>query len=87
MTRFRALWESIRATYWVVPSIMAVSAIALAFGMIQLDEIVATEVLNTLSWVYAGGAEGARGASSPRHSSLPGICAEGERIRPGDRRQ
>jgi uncharacterized membrane protein len=60
MTRLFALWESMRATYWVVPSLMAALAFVLALGMVQLDRVVPATILDQLSWVYTGGPEGAR---------------------------
>ena len=65
MTRLRAFWESMRATYWVVPALMAILAVALAIGMIQLDETVTAGLLDRLSWVYAGGPEGAAPSCRP----------------------
>ena len=36
--RLRAWWEYLRGTYWAVPSAMAMAAVVLSVGMIQLDE-------------------------------------------------
>ena len=38
MMRLRAWWEYLRGTYWAVPSAMAMAAVVLSDGMIQLDE-------------------------------------------------
>jgi len=64
MIRLRTLWESIRATYWAVPSLMALAAVGLSAGMIQLDEAVTARWLDATSWVYTGGPEGARAVLS-----------------------
>ena len=58
MMRLRAWWEYLRGTYWAVPSAMAMAAVVLSFGMIQLDEAVTAALLDRLSWVYTGGPEG-----------------------------
>ncbi|MEO8520443.1 MAG: DUF2254 domain-containing protein [Acidobacteriota bacterium] len=70
MTRLRALWESMRATYWVVPSAMAFGAILLSVAMIQLDQAAAATLLDRWSWVYTGGPEGARAVLSTIAASM-----------------
>lgn len=70
MTRLRALWDYLRGTYWAVPSAMAVAAVGLSAGMIQLDEAVTPRLLDRLSWVYTGGPEGARAVLSTVAASM-----------------
>jgi uncharacterized membrane protein len=74
MTRLRAFWESMRATYWVVPSIMAVGACGLSFAMTQLDQAATADLLDRWSWVYTGGPEGARGVLSTIAASMIGVA-------------
>jgi uncharacterized membrane protein len=59
MLRLRALWDSIRSTYWAVPSVMAVAAAVLAFGAVGLDRTLGDQVA-VGSWMYSGSADGAR---------------------------
>ena len=70
MTRLRASWEYLRGTYWAVPSAMAVLALGLSIGMIQLDQAATSSLLSRLSWVYAGGPEGARAVLSTIAGSM-----------------
>jgi uncharacterized membrane protein len=70
MARLLALWESLRSTYWMVPSVMACAAVALAWGMIRLDEAIPPRRLEALDWVYAGGPEGARAVLSTIAASM-----------------
>ncbi|HEU4692616.1 MAG TPA: DUF2254 family protein, partial [Vicinamibacterales bacterium] len=70
MMRLRAWWEYLRGTYWAVPSAMAMAAVALSVGMIQLDEAVTAALLDRLSWVYTGGPEGARAVLSTIAGSM-----------------
>jgi hypothetical protein len=70
MTRLRASWEYLRGTYWAVPSAMAVAAVGLSVGMIQLDEAATARLLDRLSWIYAGGPEGARAVLSTVAASM-----------------
>lgn len=60
ITRLLTLWDYLRGTFWLVPSIMAVAAVALAFGMVWFDERTTDGMVDRLSWVYTGGADGAR---------------------------
>jgi uncharacterized membrane protein len=70
MTRLRASWEYLRATYWAVPSAMAVAAVLLSVGMIQLDRATTATLLDQRSWVFAGGPEGARAVLSTIAASM-----------------
>jgi uncharacterized membrane protein len=70
MTRLRASWEYLRGTYWAVPSAMSIAAVLLAFGVVQLDHATTPTLLNRLSWVYEGGAEGARAVLSTIAGSM-----------------
>ncbi|MEX2662338.1 MAG: DUF2254 domain-containing protein [Vicinamibacterales bacterium] len=70
MTRLRASWEYLRGTYWAVPSAMAVAAVGLSVGMIQLDEAATAGLLDRLSWIYTGGPEGARAVLSTIAASM-----------------
>jgi uncharacterized membrane protein len=69
MARLLAFWDSLRSNYWLLPSLMACAAIALAWGMIRVDELVGLHHLD-IGWVYAGGPEGAREVLSAIASSM-----------------
>nr|WP_276510196.1 DUF2254 domain-containing protein [Longimicrobium terrae] len=49
-----------RATYWFIPSLMAVGAAALALGLVQADHMLSARQTAALGWVFSGGPEGAR---------------------------
>jgi len=52
-------WERMSGSFWFVPMLMAVGAIALSYWTIALDRGVTDRWLRAQSWVYTGGAEGA----------------------------
>jgi len=54
------LWDSLHSSYWFLPALMAVLAIALAFGMLALDRATQSGLFAELSWVYTGSPDGAR---------------------------
>lgn len=70
MMRLRAIWEHVRATYWAVPSAMALVAVLLALVMIDVDQALTAKFLDQLSWVYTGGPEGARAVLSTIAASM-----------------
>ncbi len=57
--RLVSYWESLRSTYWFLPSLLALLAILLAWATIELDTYFLEERANGLQWLYAGKAEGA----------------------------
>ena len=70
MTRFRALWERMRATYWAVPSAMAAASVVFSIVMIDVGRALTAQLLSELSWVYTGGPEGARAVLSTIAASM-----------------
>ena len=61
--RLLKFWQTVRASYWFIPTLMTVGAVALAYALIQVDS--RTEgITETLGWVYSGGPEGARAVLS-----------------------
>ena len=58
-TKLLNLWYALRTSFWLVPALMVMMAIALALSMVVIDERVNGWVKG-LGWVYARGPEGAR---------------------------
>ncbi|MBW4638465.1 MAG: DUF2254 domain-containing protein [Gloeocapsa sp. UFS-A4-WI-NPMV-4B04] len=69
------LWDSLHSSYWFVPTIMAVSAIALAVTMLSIDRTGASEAIEKLGWIYTGGPEGARSLLSAVAGSIISVAA------------
>lgn len=68
-TRLWQWWENLRASYWFVPALMSLAAVALSFVTIKLDEELRDDMVRGLGWIYTGGPEGARGVLSTIASS------------------
>ncbi|MGG6293766.1 DUF2254 domain-containing protein [Leptolyngbya sp. AN02str] len=68
------LWDSLRSSYWFLPSLMALGGMLLAFGALTLDH---TDQLKAedMNWIYRGGAEGARGLLSAIAGSMVTVAA------------
>lgn len=58
--RLQNCWESLRASYWLIPSIMAAMAVALALLGLSFDRSSGEAWLADRWWIYRGGPEGAR---------------------------
>jgi uncharacterized membrane protein len=58
-TRLRHLWEVISSGYWFVPTVMSVAAVAVAVLLLYVDRR-GFGSRAQLSWLYAGGADGAK---------------------------
>ena len=63
-------WDGLRASYWFIPSLMSLAAIALSFGMIYLDGVIGTKWLDEVSWLYANKPDGARALLSTIAGSM-----------------
>ncbi len=59
-TFFSRLWESLRSSYWFLPSIMSIAAAALSFLTVHIDTQINAKWARAAGWIWAGGPEGAR---------------------------
>ncbi|MEB3215777.1 MAG: DUF2254 domain-containing protein [Nostocales cyanobacterium 94392] len=69
------LWDSINSSYWVVPALMMVGSVALAFGLLHLDRLGYYGPLQEWGWIYAGGSDGARAVLSAVAGSMISVTA------------
>lgn len=69
-TRLGTLWESLRSSFWFLPTAMAAAATALAIGLIRVDVWLDFEARFDLGALYAVGPEGARAILSVIASSM-----------------
>ncbi|MBD1996252.1 DUF2254 domain-containing protein [Leptolyngbya sp. FACHB-541] len=72
--KLNKLWDALHSSYWFLPSIMVVAAIALAFGMLVVDRTT-PKSLESLSWIYSGGPDGARALLSAVAGSMITVTA------------
>jgi uncharacterized membrane protein len=71
---FVKAWETIRASYWFVPSVMAVLAMALSFATIAVDEAVGADWIDQVGLLYANKPDGARALLSTIAGSMIGVA-------------
>lgn len=60
--------------YWFLPTVMALLAVALSFGMIVVDQHVHASTLKGYWWIYAGGHDGARAVLSTVAGSIMSVA-------------
>lgn len=63
-------WENLRSTYWFVPALLAMAALALAGATVSLDRLLHEEFVNGLGWAYGGGPDGAQAVLSTIAGSM-----------------
>ncbi len=63
-TRLSSWWYDLQDSLWFLPAVITGIAIALALGMVRLDEALLLDRRTGSSWLFGGGAEGARGVLS-----------------------
>lgn len=69
-TRLLSYWDRLRTSFWFLPSLMAGIALALSFGLIELDRWLGVAVVDDVTFLYTFGPEGARAILSTIASSM-----------------
>lgn len=73
--RFIKLWQDLQASYYFIPSIMAIGAVLLAFVTTQIDKSFDANSLRNLGWFYSNTADGARSILSTIAGSMMTVAA------------
>ena len=69
-------WESLRANFWFVPTVMVAGAVALSLATIHLDKATADDNwVATLGWTFTRGPEGSRAVLSTVAGSMMTITS------------
>ena len=71
IARLRALWRDIYESLWLLPALFTAAALALAWLLVHADPYL-PDSLNrrSISWLFGGGADGARGVLSAIAGSI-----------------
>jgi uncharacterized membrane protein len=70
MHKLRLWWNELRASLWLVPSLVVAGAAGLAFALVELDTRVSRELLAEYPRLFGAGAEGSRGMLEAIASSM-----------------
>ncbi|API60592.1 hypothetical protein BSL82_15925 [Tardibacter chloracetimidivorans] len=74
-SRLRALWLSIKSSYWFIPSVLSFAAILLALGTIHLDRTRSVDWLSLFPWFEGSRPEGARAQLTVIASAMIAIAS------------
>lgn len=72
--RFRQIGITLHASYWFIPALMTLGAIALAIGSVLIDVRFGSRWLSALTWLDISRPDGARELLSSLSSSMIGVA-------------
>ena len=72
--KIRNIWYHLQASFWFLPAIIAGVAIGLSFATIAVDRLYLGREGLQLSWIYAGGPDGARKVLSAIAGSMATVA-------------
>lgn len=70
ITKLRHWWQEMRSSFWFLPAVIVLGAVALAVGLIALDVSVELHVDKRWPLIFGSGASGARGLLTAVASSM-----------------
>ncbi|MGB3208640.1 MAG: DUF2254 domain-containing protein [Crinalium sp.] len=73
-TKFSKLWDSLNASFWFIPTLMVILAIALSFITIGIDQRLEVDLIENLGWAYALGPSGSRAILSAIAGSMVSVA-------------
>ncbi len=68
------LWNSLHSSFWFVPSLMVVLAIALSFVTIEIDQRREIDIIGEIGWAYSLGPSGSRAILSAIAGSMVSVA-------------
>ncbi|MDX1420075.1 MAG: DUF2254 domain-containing protein [Rubricoccaceae bacterium] len=72
--RFIALWDDLLSSYWFIPSLMTVAAVALSFIVTAVDGRIGSGWIESVPWLYANKPDGARTLLATISGSMIGVA-------------
>lgn len=60
ITKLSTFWDTLRTSYWFVPTLMAAATFLLWITVHAIDIELEEQLVYSLGWIYTGGPEGAR---------------------------
>lgn len=74
MAQLIKYWNTLKGSYWFIPTVMSIAAAILSFVLIAIDSHIGDAWIANLSWVYSIQAEGARGLLTTVAGSMIGVA-------------
>ena len=64
MAQLIKYWNTLKGSYWFIPTVMSIMAALLSFALTAIDSRIGGAWVANIPWIYSIQAEGARGLSS-----------------------
>jgi uncharacterized membrane protein len=74
MVKLLTLWNSLRSSFWFLPTIMSLGAVILSLILTRIDIALGTAWVQAVPWVFQIQADGARGLLSTVAGSMIGVA-------------
>jgi uncharacterized membrane protein len=74
LVRLLDIWDQVRTSYWFLPAALVAVSVALAIGMVQIDEHTQAIRPTKVAWMYQTGADGARAVLGTIAGSMIGVA-------------
>lgn len=74
MAQLIKYWNTLKGSYWFIPTVMSILAALLSFVLIAIDSRIGDEWIANMSWIYSIRAEGARGLLTTVAGSMIGVA-------------
>ena len=75
MNKLKSWWLNINSSLWFVPTLMVLTAMALAYGLVQIDASTSEKWTDDYPLLFGAGADGARGMLTAISSSAITVAA------------
>ena len=75
VTQLRAIWASINASYWFLPALFSLLALALALGCVTIDRLGHAEFLRDIPWLELARPDGAARMLTVIAGSMIGVAS------------
>lgn len=73
--KINGAWDDLRSSYWFVPGLMSLLAVALSSGLLLLDRAIGDRIPQDAWYIYGGGPEGARAVMSSIVSTMISVTS------------
>ena len=74
MAQLIKYWNTLKGSYWFIPTVMSIAAAILSFILTAIDSRIGDEWVAQMPWIYSIQAEGARGLLTTVAGSMIGVA-------------
>ncbi|MGV0028709.1 DUF2254 domain-containing protein [Phormidesmis priestleyi] len=74
LTKLSKLWDSLHSSFWFIPTLMVIAAIALSFAAVDFDQTSDFNIIRKFAWTYSLGPSGSRAILSAIAGSMISVA-------------